>query len=149
VILEGHHPNCGNFFEHVIRFHDRKFCAGCAGLIAGAIISLFGNFLYFFYGLQLGESRTLIFWLGFIGVVCGIFQYSVSKFNRSITHLFLNVIFVIGAFFLLVSVYEINGNIAVVFYSLGFIVYLIITRVFLSQIEHKKICAYCGLKCNF
>ena len=145
MTLKGHHPTCGNFSSHVLQFRAKTYCAGCMGLVTGAIISLFGSLLYFFCGMRAGEVGVLIFWLGFVGVACGLLQYNLSV-NRSTVHAFLNVVFVLGAFLLLVGVSEISGNVVVDFYLLISIVYWIIVRITLSQLEHRKICFSCGLK---
>ena len=92
----------------------------------------------------------LIFWLGFIGVACGLLQYNLSNVNRGPVHFFLNVIFVLGAFLLLVGVNEISGSSFLGVYLLTLIVYWIMARITLSQLEHRKICATCNSKlCSF
>ena len=149
ITFEGHHPTCGNFSVHVIRFGNKRYCAGCAGLVTGATMSLIGSLLYF-AGLHVGEAGMLIFWLGFIGVACGLLQYNLSNVNRGPVHFFLNVIFVLGAFLLLVGVNEISGSSFLGVYLLTLIVYWIMARITLSQLEHRKICATCNSKlCSF
>ena len=44
VVYKGHHPICENFNAHVLQIGGKKYCAGCTGLIIGAVISLFGCF---------------------------------------------------------------------------------------------------------
>jgi len=147
--FEGHHPTCGSFSSHVIHFRGETYCAGCTGLVTGAIMSLIGSLLYFFSDLTAGEAGALIFWLGFVGVACGLLQYDLTM-NRSIFHAFLNAIFVIGAFLLLVGVNEVNGNVFLNYYLLILIIYWIIARIMMSQLEHEKICSICGLKsCSY
>lgn len=149
IMFKGHHPTCGNFSSHLLQFGSKIYCAGCTGLVVGAIISLVVSLLYFFTGLGVGEAGMLIFWLGFIGVACGLLQYNLFT-NRGVVHFFLNTIFVLGAFLLLVGVNEVNGNFVLDSYLLTLIVYWIIARIMLSQLEHKKICATCSLKsCSY
>lgn len=146
IRFEGHHPTCGNFSAHVLQLSGKTYCAGCTGLVVGAIISVLGSFMYFFAGLQVGEAGIVVFSLGFLGVACGLLQHNLPNANRGAVHLFLNVVFVLGAFLLLVGVTEITNNFILGLYLLGLIVYWIITRVTLSKREHEKICATCGLK---
>lgn len=141
----GHHPTCGKFSAHILRFIGKTCCAGCTGLVVGAVISLFGSFLYFFAGFHL-EEASFIFWLGFVCVASGLLQYNL-KLNNGPVHFFLNVLFVFGAFLLLVGVNGINGSFVVDFYLLTLIIFWITTRIMLSQLEHKRICATCDLKC--
>ncbi|MEM2876183.1 MAG: hypothetical protein QXL67_04455, partial [Candidatus Bathyarchaeia archaeon] len=86
------------------------------------------------------------FWLGFIGVVCGLLQYNFFNINRGVAHLFLNIAFVFSAFLLLVSVDAMTHSFILELYLVTSIIYWIFTRVTLSQEEHRKICVSCGLK---
>jgi len=148
--FEGHHPTCGNFSAHVFRLSGKRYCAGCAGLVTGAVISLFGSFLYFFAGFCTGEAGRVVFWLGFASVTFGLLQYNLPNLNKGSVHLFLNVIFVVGAFLLLVGVNRVNGNLAIDLYLLTLVIYWITTRIMLSQNEHKRVCTDCGVKsCSF
>jgi len=149
IALRGHHPTCGTFSSHVLQFRGGTYCAGCTGLVIGAAIALPGSLLYSFSGLRAAEAGTLIFWMGFLGVACGLLQYNLSM-NRSIVHAFHNVVFVVGAFLLLVGVNEINGNVVLNYYLLILIIYWIVARIMLSQLEHKRICSTCGLEsCSY
>jgi hypothetical protein len=147
--FRGHHPTCGNFKSHILLFGGRILCAGCTGLVFGAILSLAGSALYFFGGLPIGEFSEIAFWMGFLGVILGLLQYEVPV-NNSVLHFFLNVTYVLGAFFLLVEVNIANENFMLNLYLLLLIVYWILTRIELSRIEHRKKCFSCGSKpCNF
>lgn len=141
----GHHPVCGNFSSHVLKIWGKTRCAGCTGLITGAIISLVGSLIYFFLDFHVGEAATLVFWLGFGCVVCGLLQYHVFM-KQSLFHFLVNVVFVIGAFLLLVGVNEGTGSPVLEAYLFTLIIFWIITRITLSQREHEKVCAACGLK---
>lgn len=148
--FSGHHPTCGNFSDHTLCLNSRTYCTGCTGLILGAIIALIGSFLYFFYGFHLVGSEVTIFWLGFMGVTCGLLQYSLLNLKNGAARLFLNAIFVLGAFSLLIGVNKITDNLIIEFYLLILIVYWIMTRIILSQREHGRICNSCSLKsCDF
>jgi len=150
ISFEGHHPMCGNFSAHVFRLSGKTYCAGCAGLVTGAVISLFGSFLCFFAGFHIGEAGSAVFWLGFAGVTFGLLQYNLPNLNKGAIHLFLNVIFVVGAFLLLLGVNKVNGNLAIELYLLTLVIYWIVTRIMLSQSEHKRVCTDCGVKsCSF
>jgi len=115
------------------------------GLIAGAFAAIVGDFLYFFAGLDARGASTLIFWPGFAGVACGLLQYNLLM-DRSDVHFVLNVTFVLGAFFLLVGVNEAAGSLVLNLYLLTLIIFWIITRIALSQAEHRKMCSGCNLK---
>lgn len=145
VNYKGHHPVCEKFNAHVLQIGEKKYCAGCTGLVIGAVLALFGCFLYFFLDFYVEESGMFVFWLGFTGVFCGLLQYHIFNRDSGSIHFFLNVIFVMGAFLLLVGVNEITRNFFLEVYLLTSIIYWIIARIMLSQLEHKKICIACGL----
>jgi len=150
VKFNGHHPTCGNFSAHVLQISGKMYCAGCIGLVIGAIISLFGSLLYFLLEFNAGEIGILIFWLGFTGVFFGILQYNIFNGDRSVVHSIFNVMFVLGAFLLLIGVHEITSNFLLELYLLIIIIYWIMTRIMLSQLEHRKICTICDLKsCSY
>jgi hypothetical protein len=148
VAFEGHHPVCGNFSSHVFYFGGEAYCAGCTGLATGAILSLAGSCLYFFAGLGVGETGGSLFWLGFFGATCGLLQYKFQT-NSSYVHFFLNVVFVLGAFLLLVGVDAAKEDLTVNAYFLALVVYWIAARIVLSQTEHRRICRNCEIEsCN-
>ena len=146
--FEGHHPTCGKFIPHILKFGNKTYCAGCSGLITGAIFSLIGSITYFFTGFGVGELKILIFWLGFVGVASSLLQYRIFAVKRGSIHFAVNVIFVMGAFLLLVGVNEINSNFILNLYLLILIGYWISTRIQLSRLEHKEICTTCDLFCD-
>lgn len=150
VTFQGHHPSCGNFSAHVFQLGGKTYCAGCTGLVIGAIISLLGTLVFFSIELFIGEIGKVFFWLGFIGVALGLLQYNLFNIGGSFIHLSLNVVFVLGAFLLLIGIEEITSNLVLEVYFLALTIFWILTRILLSQQEHRKICVTCGLKsCSF
>jgi len=148
--FEGHHPSCGNFSAHVFHMGGKTYCAGCMGLVIGAATSFCGTVVFFFTEFLLDGVGTVFFWLGVIGVASGILQYDLFGTKKSYLHLSLNVMFVVGAFLLLVGVEEITNNSILEGYLLILIVFWILARILLSQQEHRKVCLACGLEsCPF
>ncbi len=142
-VLVGHHPDCGNFGTHVFRVGKRIFCAGCVGLILGAVLSLFGVAVYFFLNLSFRSNNFFVFWVGFMGVSCGLLQYHLFNWGRSSIHLAVNTFFVFGVFLLLVGVDAITQNAIVDFYLIALSIFWLYTRILLSQLDHKMICTAC------
>jgi hypothetical protein len=141
----GHHPACSGFSSHVFRIGDKVLCAGCTGLVAGAVASIAGSIPYLLLGFDVGGAGAPIFWGGFIGVACGLLPHSLIDLRRASVRLSLNFVFVFGAFLLLVGVSDITGNATVVLFLLALIVYWIYARIMLSRQEHRRICANCRL----
>ncbi len=142
ISYAGHHPICGNFSSHVIQIGGRIYCAGCAGLVVGALIALAGTTLYFFSQNPSVQLVALSFWAGLAGVTLGLLQYELFV-NKASLHFLLNIIFVVGALLLLIGVTEMNGNLSLSIYFLLVILFLINARSTLSRLEHEKICAIC------
>jgi hypothetical protein len=150
VAFRGHHPDCGSFGAHVIRVGQRVFCAGCVGLILGAILSLFGVALHFFINMPFELNYFLAFWIGFVGVFCGLLQYHLFNWGKSSVHLAVNSYFVFGVFLFLVGIDGIIQNTIVDFYLIVLSLFWLYTRILLSQLDHRKICNSCHEgKCEF
>jgi hypothetical protein len=142
----GHHPVCSSFSSHTMSFGKSVYCVGCTGLIIGATISIIGSLIYVLVDPNFGRASQLIFWTGFVWVWLGLIQHNISVLGGVLVHLLLNIVFVVGAFFLLVAIDVINGNFVLELYLFGLIFFWIFARTKLSQLEHGRICASCGLK---
>lgn len=144
--LKGHHPDCIEFQDHVVRIHSSTLCAGCVGLVLGAVLSILGSAAYFLGGFSVSQVPQLTFWVGFLWVCCGLLQYSVSILGRGFIHLTVNVFFVLGVLLLLISLDQIRQNTILDLYFLTLTLFLIYTRIVLSQLDHKKTCSTCHLE---
>jgi protein-S-isoprenylcysteine O-methyltransferase Ste14 len=143
ISYRGHHPDCGSFSSHVIQVGGRIYCAGCAGLVAGAAMALAGTALYVFLQDLSTQLVAVSFWAGLAGVTVGLLQYELFV-ERASLHFLLNVIFVVGAFLLLIGVNEMNSSLSLGIYFLIVILFLINVRSTLSRLEHEKKCAICN-----
>lgn len=143
ITSKGHHAECGRFTAHVLQVRGRTYCAGCLGLLTGALIAIATGLLYAANIVVFGSQAGFVLWFGFAMVLLGLLQYAKPLMTRGSIHFFLNVVFVVGAFFLLVGVIEINGGFAVEIYLLVMILFWILTRIILSNREHQRICTLC------
>jgi hypothetical protein len=146
--LQGHHHSCDHFSDHVLKIRNNVFCAGCTGLTTGAIISICGGMLYFFFDVSL-INALLVFWIGFAGVFIGIVQhqlYRALSVRSGFIRYILNVAFVLGAFLILVGTNQLVGNFAVDIYVLCVILLWIFNRIMMSGSEHDRICVQCGVE---
>jgi len=146
INIVGHHPTCGKFSNHVIRFNNKIYCAGCTGLVTGAIISILGSLIYLFFIPIDKNVHFTLFWLGFALVILGLTQHNLYNLGRSSLHLFLNIIFPVGALFLVIGVNELVNNFFLDLFLLAFVIYWISTRIILSKAEHRRICAACNIQ---
>jgi len=143
LTFNGHHPTCGMFRSHVIRLGARMHCAGCTGLVTGAVIALAGCFVSFFLGWSVEGFGVVAFWLGFLATVCGLLQYNLP-FSGGVIHLILNLVFVLGPTFLLIGLDTLKSNLVLNAYLLALTAYWIMARTILSWIEHRKTCTACS-----
>jgi hypothetical protein len=147
--LRGHHPNCGRFDAHVFQIGRSVFCAGCIGLILGAVLSILGTILYFFLNLRFGQTYWL-FWMGCGGVVCGLLQYHLFSWGKSSIHLSVNTYFVFGVFLMLAQADRIVQSTIVDLYIVALSMFWLYTRIMLSKLDHRTLCGTCPIeKCEF
>ncbi len=150
LLLSGHHPSCGNFDAHRFQLGNTAFCSGCIGLIFGASLSLLIGAAYFFASLPFWLDGRLFFWIGFAGVTCGLLQYHLFNWGKSSVHTVVNAFFAFGVLLLLVGIDIMTQNAVLDFYVIALSVFWLFTRIFLSQYDHRNICASCLVeKCEF
>jgi hypothetical protein len=116
------------------------------GLVTGGVVSIIGCLSCFFLGFGVGEVGGYVFGIGVGGVVGGLLQYHLFKGSSGTTHFLLNVVFVVGAFLLLLGVNALKGNFALEAYLFALMVFWVFARMTLSQRQHKKICATCDVQ---
>ncbi|MGD0027758.1 MAG: hypothetical protein ABSC91_02330 [Candidatus Bathyarchaeia archaeon] len=143
VFSEGHHPDCGGFSAHIIRFRGTGYCAACTGLLAGGVIAMIVASLYFFFGLNAGPVSFPVVLVGQLGLVSGLIQFKLKSWTRSAA----NVLFVLGSSLMLIGVDQLVGSVFVDTYVIGLVILWILTRVMISQWDHRRICLSCGFSC--
>ena len=148
--VRGHHPDCGNFSAHVFRISNRTFCTSCTGLLLGALISLIATISYFSDCWQIGQVSLPLVYFGILGVSFGLLQFPLFKNRKSPLRFLLNSFFVLGAFLILIGVDTLIHNVALDLFLILLIIFWIITRISLSQRDHKRICYACNVTtCEF
>jgi hypothetical protein len=126
-----------------VQIRGKTYCAGCIGLLTGASLAIAGSLTYSLQIISVVEEATPLFWAGSFSVLLGLLQYARPLMMNGWVHYLLNTIFVSGTFLLLVGVIEINGTLFVETYFLFILLYWILTRVALSNVEHQRICQQC------
>ena len=144
VSSEGHHPDCGRFSAHTIRFKGNSYCAACTGLLMGGVVAMIVTALYFFFGLNAGSVSFPAVLVGQLGLASGLIQFKFKSWTRSAA----NLLFVLGSSFMLIGVDQLVGSVFVDIYVSGLIVLWILTRVMISQWDHRRICLSCGFSCG-
>lgn len=142
--VRGHHIECEKFSTHTIQIQRHILCAGCTGLLLGAMIALSGTILYFFSDWKPGVAYFPMVLIGITGIILGFIQLKFKGFFR----LVLNTFFVLGAYLIIVALDNFTRNIFVDLYLIGLIILWICTRILLSQWDHRRIYHSCKLNCE-
>lgn len=143
--LRAHHPSCENYVTHILSIGSMKFCATCSGLLVGAILALLGTGLYFFGSLSIGDPAILVL-TGAAGVSLGLLQAALPKFSVGLTRFFASIFFVFGTFLMLASIDIAVKNTSIALFFVVLSIVWILTKISLSQRDHKSTCSNCSVK---
>jgi len=144
---KGHHPDCESFSSHVFELGNRTFCTACAGLLTVGLASIVGTALFFFEGLNVENSGSLLVWLGLLGVGAGLFQY---KARKAAIRFSLNMFFVLGTSFVLMGIDKVAQNVFADMFLVLLALFWLYTRILISQWDHTRICSRCNVgDCEF
>jgi hypothetical protein len=144
VTSEGHHPNCGRFSAHTIRFRGTSYCAACTGLLVGSVVAMVIAAAYFFFRLNSEFFSFPAIVVGQLGLGSGLIQLKFAGWTRFAA----NLLFVLGGYFTLSGVDQLIGSMFADIYVIGLIVLWILTRVMISQWDHHRTCISCGFSCG-
>lgn len=146
--LQGHHPNCINFKNHIIILRNKPRCAGCLGLIFGSVLSIFlFIFVLFFLPKQPIIILHYLFILGLVMIPLILLEIRLKK-RQVIVHIFSNIILIISFFILTFSILGITGKLIYGILTIILCFFWLDTRIQLSNQRHSKICAYCMETCK-
>lgn len=134
---EGHHPNCAEFSKHVFSFRNKKFCAGCTGLLIGGFLAIITCLFYLIYG-----TSQFILWTGFIITFFSLFQLTLLNIENITIKFFSNLGLVWGSSLILTGLIN-YSNTFIAIYFLFLVVAWIISRTAVSSENHQSICNDC------
>ena len=146
VMYEGHHPDCGKFSSHTFILRGKKYCAGCAGLFLGGFIVIIGTLIYyfgFFHSYLSGINASMSFWIGFFAVLFSLSLLIFINLKNNIVKFSSNFLLVLGSFLIFIGIDSIRGSISLEIYFLFLIIFWILTRIRISQHNHRLICLEC------
>jgi hypothetical protein len=141
---KAHHPNCGKFSAHTIRFKRNPHCAACTGLAVGASLAVAMSVAYFFLGFSIGGSNLVFMVVGPLGLLFGFIQFMFEGWVR----LAANAFFVVGSSLIVIGIDQRVGSFFVDLYMMGLVVFWIMTRIAISQWDHSRICLICNYQCK-
>lgn len=141
---KAHHPNCGRFSAHTIRFNGVTYCAACTGLALGASFAVAISALHFFFGFGPQEFSFLCVAIGQLGPLLGFIQFKFKGWGRFTA----NVFFVLGTSLIVIGIDQHVGSFFVDLYVIGLVTLWIMTRIAISQWDHSRICLVCNHQCK-
>jgi hypothetical protein len=141
IRFKGHHPDCGKFKSHTLLIKGKKYCPGCTGLSVGAFLAILGISIYYFLNFP-AIFLHISFWIG-CGMVFLMLLLIIFLDLGNRLKLIANMTLVLGSLFLLVGIDAVKKNIIIEFYFLILVVFWILTRMSISEINHKIICQKC------
>jgi hypothetical protein len=141
---KAHHPDCGRFSAHTIRFNQVLHCAACTGLVLGASFAVVISAAHFFFGFSLQEFSLLYVAIGQLGPVLGFIQFKFKGWSRFAA----NGFFVIGTSLILIGIDQHVGSFFADIYVMALVVFWIMTRITISQWDHSRICLTCNYQCK-
>ena len=144
VRFRGHHPDCEKFSANRITIRKVSFCSACTGLLVGAVCALVGTLFYFFVGFVPSMADPSFLLVGYVGMLLGLFQFKFGGYVK----LMMNGLFVLGSFVFLVAVDLLGESLLMDLYGLGLVVFLLLTRIRISEWNNKRICIRCE-SCQF
>jgi hypothetical protein len=146
-VTHGHHPLCHPYRQHELVFGKKTLCSACMGLFCGALIALAGAWFVFLQQFPYNLPYGIVFALGAVWIVFGLAPYVVANPLGPVRRFSFNALMIVGMLLALVGVDGRAHSFALNAFLIGFFVFVLFTRISLSQDKHEQICATCGQTC--
>jgi hypothetical protein len=147
TVSHGHHPLCEPYRQHEFIFGKKTLCSACMGLFCGALISVAGAWYVFLQQFPYNLPYEIIFTLGAVLIVVGLGPYVIAHPLGPVRRFSFNALMLVGMLLALVGVDGRAQSVALNAFLIGFFVFVLFTRISLSQDKHEQICATCGQTC--
>jgi hypothetical protein len=147
TVTHGHHPTCPPYRQHEFVFGKKTLCSACMGLFCGALISLAAAWLIFLQQFPYNLPYGIVFTIGAVLIVVGLVPYVVANPLGPVRRFSFNALMIVGMLLALVGVDGRAHSFALNAFLIAFFVFVLFTRISLSQDKHEQICATCGQTC--
>ena len=148
ILRQGHHPTCGQFEKHTIKFNNKILCAGCTGLILGAVSASVFMVIYVLIGFNV--STTFFYFLIILGLIfiAANFILTFLQPKNAGGQLISSIALIIGFLFVVLGIFELTGEI--IYGLIGIIISFLWldTRIQLSYFRHSELCNNCQKICK-
>jgi hypothetical protein len=148
IAMRGHHPDCEDFTDHVIKIKSTILCPGCSGLALGCVISILLMCSYIVYPLELQQIHSYI--LVFLGILFIVLNYGEMLIPARIPyfHLISNIFLVISFFLIILGILHLTGNMVYGLLAVLMSYLWLDTRIQLSVWRHSLVCQNCNESCK-
>lgn len=140
-----HHPKCEGFSGHELHLGGRSFCAGCTGMLTGALISI-PLIAAYSAGMSPAQRMWILTELGVAATLLGLFM-PLSNSRNSLLRFTMGASFILGMTFILLGLDSQLRSIEVDSFIILMTLFWVFTRISLSQFVHKRICESCPRRC--
>jgi hypothetical protein len=147
TVSHGHHPLCPPYRQHEFIFGKKTLCSACMGLFCGALLSLAVASYVFFQRFNYELPYGIVFTIGSVLIVFGLAPYVVANPLGPVRRFSFNAFMLVGMLLALVGADGRAQSFALNALVIGFFVFVLFTRISLSQDKHEQICATCGQTC--
>jgi hypothetical protein len=142
-VTHGHHPLCHPYRQHELVFGKKTLCSACMGLFCGALISLAAAWYVFLQQFPYNLPDGIVFTLGAVWIVFGLAPYVIANPLGPVRRFSFNALMIVGMLLALVGVDGRAQSFALNAFLIGFFVFVLFSRISLSQDKHEQICATC------
>jgi len=147
TVSHGHHPLCPPYRQHELVFGKKTLCSACMGLFCGALISVAGAWYVFLQQFPYNIPDEIVFTLGAVLIVVGLAPYVITHTLGPVRRFSFNALMIVGMLLALVAVDGRAQSVALNAFLIGLFVFVLFTRISLSQDKHEQICTTCGQTC--
>jgi hypothetical protein len=136
--IHGHHDSNVDFSRHEFQIRSKSICAGCFGLLIGALVSLGGIIVYSTGNIDLEGFALYTTGLGVFAVASALILPIVTS-GYPIIRILINSWFVIGMLFILIGIDSLTMNLEIDLLLIGFFIIWMMSRIVISRFNHKRI----------
>jgi len=148
IKMIGHHPDCEEFNNHVIKIKNFILCPGCYGLALGSVISILLMSGYIAFPIEIQHIHLYVLVIfGMLLIVLNFVEIIIPA-RIAYIHLICNIFLVISFFLIILGILHLTGNMIYGLLAVLISYLWLDTRVQLSAWRHSRVCQNCNESCK-
>ena len=148
IIRQGHHPTCGQFEKHTIKFNNKILCAGCTGLILGAIGASVIMVIYIFSRFNVSIIILYFFIITGLVLIASNFMLTFFQLKNAGGQVISSMALIMGFLFIVLGIFELTSGIIYGLFGIIISFLWLDTRIQLSYWRHSELCNNCPEMCK-